>query len=114
MLAYVSIHMKRFSKRWFSQIMIHKLIKQELDGLKKIFEIRYNINYKLSYADVIIILIREYKKSRRVEYPINQKTLVGTKIKRGNIKVVAPLRRRATSVGAKLDGKTRMSFSLEG
>ena len=105
--------MKRFSRRWFSQIMIHKLIKQELDELKKVFAIKYNIHYKLSYADVIRILISEYRKSHRVEYPISQKTLVVTKIKRGNLKVVTPLKRRASSVGAKLDGRTRVSFSLE-
>ena len=101
--------MKRFSKVWFSQIMIHKTIKQELDELKKVFTIKY----KLSYADVIRILISEYKKSKRVEYLISQKTLVGTKIKRENLKVVTPLRRQSTSVNSKLDGKTRVSFLLE-
>ena len=105
--------MKRFSKEWFSQIMIHKAIKQELDELKKVFTIKYKINYKLSYADVIRILINEYKKPFRVVYPLSQKTLVGTKIKRENLKVVTPLRRQSTSVNSKLDGKTRVSFLLE-
>ena len=84
--------MKRFSRKWFAQIMIPKSIKQELDDFKKIFTIKYKINYKLSYADVIRILINEYKKPFRVVYPLSQKTLVGTKIKRGNLKVVTPLR----------------------
>ena len=93
--------------------MIHKQLKQELDELKKVFAIKYNISHKLSYADVIRILIREYKKSLTVVYPISQKTLVGTKIKRENLKVVSTLRRQTTSVSSKLDGKTRVSFLLE-
>ncbi len=106
--------MKRFSRKWFAQIMIPKSIKQELDDFKKIFTIKYKINYKLSYADVIRILINEYKKPFRVVYPLNQKTLVGTKIKRENLKVVTPLRRYSTKIVSKLDGKTRVVFSLEG
>ena len=105
--------MKRLSKRWFAQIMIHKQLKQELDELKKVFTIKYKIKYKLSYADVIRILINEYKKPFRVVYPLSQKTLVGTKIKREDLKVVTPLRRQTTSVGVKLDEKTRVSFLLE-
>jgi len=105
--------MKRLSRKWFAQIMIHKQLKQELDELKKVFTIKYKIKYKLSYADVIRILINEYKKPFRVVYPLSQKTLVGIKIKREDLKVVTPLRRQSTSVGVKLEGKTRVSFLLE-
>jgi hypothetical protein len=105
--------MKRFSRKWFAQIMIHKQLKQELDELKKVFTIKYKINYKLSYADVIRILINEYKKPFRVVYPLSQKTLVGTKIKRQNLKVVSTFSRQTTSVSSKLDGKPRVSFLLE-
>jgi len=105
--------MKRLSKKWFSQIMIHKQLKQELDELKKVFAIKYKINYKLSYADVIRILISEYKKLRSVEYPTSRKLLVGTKIKRENLKVVVPLKRNPIKLASKLDGKIKVSFLLE-
>ena len=105
--------MKRFSRRWFSQIMIPNLIKQELDEMKKVFAIKYNIKYKLSYADVIRILISEYKKLRSVEYPISRKLLVGTKIKRENLKVVVPLKRNPIKLASKLNGKIKVSFLLE-
>ncbi len=76
--------------------------------MKKVFTIKYKINYKPSYADVIRILINEYKKPFRVVYPLSQKTLVGTKIKEENLKVVTPLSRQTTSVNSKLEGKTRV------
>jgi len=105
--------MKRFSKEWFSQIMIHKAIKHELDELKEIVRAHTGASHRISYADVIVFLIREYKKSLRIVYPISQKTLVGTKIKRGNL-IVTPLRSNSTNVVSKLDGETRVVFSLEG
>lgn len=95
--------MKRFSKQWFSQIMIHKLLKRELDQLKKIIAIDINVNYNLSYGDVITVLVNYYKKTKQIEYPIEQK-----------LKVVTPLKKASPiSVSSKLDGKTRVSYSLE-
>ena len=94
--------------------MIHKAIKHELDELKEIVRAHTGASHRISYADVIVFLIREYKKSLRVVYPLSQKTLVGTKIKRENLKVVTPLRRYSTRIVSKIDGKTRVVFSLEG
>jgi len=74
--------MKRLSKKWFSQIMIHKKIKQELDSLKKLVCVETNAKHRISYADVIIFLIKEYKKSLRVECPISQSILVGNKLQK--------------------------------
>lgn len=73
--------MKRLSKKWFSQIMLHKELKQELDELKETVRIITNVNHRTSYADVIVFLIREYKKTLRVVYPLSHKTLVGAKLK---------------------------------
>lgn len=95
--------MKRSSKKWFSQIMIHKKIKQQLDELKNIIALETNSTHKLSYGDVISHLIKEYKKSKSLEYTIEEKLLVSVPLKQ-----VRPL-----SVSSKLDGKTRVSFSLK-
>ena len=100
--------MKRLSKKWFSQIMIHKELKQELDELKETVRIITNVNHRISYADVIIFLIREYKKTLRVVYPLSHKTLVVAKLK-SSPKVAMPLR-KSTTVVTKLDGRTRVRF----
>ena len=105
----VSIHMKRLSKDWFSQIMIHKQLMQELAGLKETVRILNGVNHRISYADVIIFLIREYKKSIKVVYPLSHKTLVGAKLKRRNPKVAMPLK-KSTTIVTKLDGRTRVRF----
>jgi len=101
--------MKRLSKAWFSQIMIHKLIKQELDELKEHVRIDTHANHRISYADVIIFLIREYRRSLKVVYPLSPKTLVGTKLKRRSPKIAMPLK-KSTTVATKLDGRTRVRF----
>ena len=106
--------MKRFSRKWFAQIMIRKSLKQKLDSFKEIVRFETNANHPISYGDVVSFLIEKYEKPLRVVYPLSQKTLVGTKIKRENLKVVTPLRRYSTKIVSKLDGKTRVVFSLEG
>jgi len=111
-IANVSIHMKRLSKKWFSQIMIHKKIKQELDSLKELVHINTKVNHRISYADVIIFLIKEYKKSLRVEYPLSQGLLVENKIKEKNVSVSIHLERKSLRVSSKLDGKQRASYTL--
>jgi len=93
--------------------MIRKSLKQELDNFKEIVRFETNVNHPISYGDVVSFLIEKYEKPLRVVYPLSQKTLVRTKIKRGNLKVVTRLKRQSTSVGVKLDGKTRVSFLLE-
>jgi len=101
--------MKRLSKVWFSQIMIHKLIKQELDELKEHVRIYTHANHRISYADVIIFLIREYRRSLKVVFPLSPKTLVGAKLKRTSPKIAMPLK-KSTTVVTKLDGRTRVRF----
>ena len=59
--------MKRFSKRRFAQIVINKLLKKELDQLKIITGNEMGATWKLSYNDVIKQLIKNLKKSRRIE-----------------------------------------------
>jgi len=93
--------MKRFSKKWFSQIMINHLLKKELDSLKKSIQIQHNIKYNLSYGDVVSFLVKHYNKET-IEYPIEEKLLVSV-----------PLKQIPLSFGTKLDGKTRVSFSVE-
>ena len=93
--------MKRFSKRWFSQIMINKLLKKELDQFETIIMIETNINYKLRYGDVIIFLMNHYKKTKQNEYLIEPKLIFST-----------PLQKKTVNIASKLDGKQRASYTL--
>jgi len=108
----ISIHMKRFSKKWFSQIMIHKKIKQELDSLKEIVRIDTNPKRRINYADVISFLIKHYKNSLSVEYPLSQGVLVGNKLEKKDLSVSIHLERKSFRVSSKLDGKSRVSYTL--
>ncbi len=94
--------MGKFNKNWFSQIMINRLLKNELNQLKKIITKKNLVTSELSYGDVISFLVEHYKKNT-VEYPIEQKLKVSVPLKQ-----VKPL-----SISSKLDGKTRISFSVE-
>ena len=105
--------MKRFSKKWFSQIMIHKKIKQELDFLKETVRKETKVNHRISYGDEIIFLIEHYKKTQRIEYPLLQSLLVGNVIAKKNLHVSMPLKRNFTRVSSKLDGKLLTSTSLK-
>ena len=93
--------MKRFSKKWFSQIMINKSLKSELDNIKPIVSIETNANHKLSYGDIITFLVKHYKKELK-EYSIEEKLLISV-----------PLKQVPLSFSTKLDGITRVSFSVE-
>ena len=81
--------------------MIHKVLKKELDSLKQSIAVDNNIDYSLSYGDVIIFLIKHYKKERK-EYSIEEKLLVSV-----------PLKQVSLLHSTKLDGKTRVSYSVE-
>ena len=94
--------MGKFNKKWFEQIMINKVLKRELDNLKKIIAVKPNVKYNLSYGDVITILVDHYKKNI-TEYPVEQKLQVSIPLKH-----VRPL-----SVSSKLDEKIRVSYSVE-
>lgn len=82
--------------------MIHKLLKHELDKLKKVISIETNASYNLSYGDVITFLINNYKKVSSNEHTIEQKLCVSI-----------PLQKKSINVTTKLDGKQRISYSLE-
>ena len=82
--------------------MLHKLLKKELDSLKKSIGEEININYNLSYGDVITFLVNFYKKSKQKEYPIEEKLRVATTLLNNSI-----------NVGTKLDGKQRVSYFVE-
>ncbi len=105
--------MKRFSRKWFSQIMIHKKIKQELDSLKETVRRETRVNYRISYGDEIIFLIEHYKKTQRIEYPLLQSLLVGNAIAKKNLYVSMPLKGNSIRVSSKLDGKLLGSTSLK-
>ena len=94
--------MKRFSRKWFSQIMIHKLLKSKLDKLKKVISLESNFDYKLSYGDVILFLINHYEKTRHEESLIEQK-----------LNISYPLIKKSFNFGRRLDGKQRVSYSFE-
>ena len=97
----ISRYMRRFRK-WFAQIMINKLLKNELDQLKITFAKEMNATWKLSYSDVIKYLIKNFKESRRIEVPLEPKLLLGSPLKNSGLKI-----------SSKLDGKQRISYSLE-
>jgi len=82
--------------------MIHRLLKRQLDQLKKIIAKETNVNYNLSYGDVIVFLVNHYKKTKQKEYPVEQK-----------LRVATTLQRKSINVSTKLDGKQRVSYSLE-
>jgi len=94
--------MGRFNKNWFKQIMIHKSLKQELDKLKIIITKESLVTWELSYNDVIKHLIKNFKESHRIEIPLEPKLLLGSSLKNSGLKV-----------STKLDGKQRVSFSLQ-
>ena len=94
--------MGRFNKNWFAQIMIHRLLKRELDQLKVTITKEMNATWKLSYNDEIKFLIKNFKESRRIEVPLEPKLLLGSSLKNSGLKV-----------SSKLDGKQRVSYSLE-
>lgn len=105
--------MKRLSKKWFKQIMIHITIKQELDSLKEIIRNEYNITHRISYADVILFLIRQYKNSLRKEYPLSPSLLVVNKLEKKNLRVSIPITPKPFRPSYKLDGKIRVSNSIK-
>ena len=94
--------MKRFSRKWFAQIMIHRLLKRELDQLKVTIAKEMNATWKLSYNDVITYLIKNFKQSRRIEVPLEPKLLLSNSLKNSRLKI-----------SSNLDGKQRVSYSLE-
>ena len=82
--------------------MINKLIKNELDQLKTIIRKQLNLSCELSYNDEIKFLIKYFKESRRIEVLLEPKLLLGIPLKNSGLKV-----------STKLDGKKRVSFSLQ-
>ena len=94
--------MGRFNKNWFKQIMIHKSLKQELDKLKIIITKENSVTWELSYNDIIKHLIDSFKESNRIEVPLEPKLLLGISLKNSGL-----------TISSKLDGKQRVSFSLE-
>ena len=94
--------MKRFSRKWFAQIMIHRLLKRELDQLKFIIAKEMNATWKLSYNDEIKFLIKNFKESRRIEVSLEPKLLLGNSLKNSRLKI-----------SLKLDVKKRISYSLK-
>ena len=105
--------MGKTNKRWFKHISIHITIQQELAELKQIVRIHTRVNHRISYADVIIFLIKHYKNSLQIEYPLNQGLQVGNKLEKKGLCVSTPITPRPYSASRKLDGKTRVSFLLE-
>ena len=106
--------MKRFSKKWFAQIMIHRLLKRELDQLKKMIVKETSVTWELSYGDVISYLIKNFKKSRRIESLVESKLLTSNSLVKSGLNLSIPLKKVSTlSTTTKLDGKQRVSYSLE-
>ncbi|HUT06992.1 MAG TPA: hypothetical protein VMW74_09960 [Nitrosopumilaceae archaeon] len=71
------------------------------------------MNYRISYADVIIFLIKEYNKSIKVVYPLCRKLLVAKKNLKQKYECIH-IFEGGFIVSSKHDGRTRTPFSLEG
>ena len=82
--------------------MIPKSLKQELDQLKFIIAKEMNATLKLSYGEEINFLIKKFKESRRIEVQLEPALLIGS-----------PLNNPGLKISSKLDGKARVSYSLE-
>ena len=93
--------MRRFRK-WFAQIMINKLLKNELDQLKNIIAKEMNATWKLSYSDVIKYLIKNFKESRRIEVPLEPSLWSGNSFRNSRLKPTV-----------KLEEKIIAAFSFE-
>jgi len=83
--------MKRFSKKWFAQIMINKLVKQELNQLKNIIRIDTHAEGPISYNDEIKYLIKKFKESKRIEVPLEPKLFLGSSFKDPGLKIAYSL-----------------------
>ena len=94
--------MKRFSRKRFSQVMINKKIKRQLDELKIIINLGTKSTINIGYGDVVLHLINEYKKTKRIESNVEQKLLVAV-----------PLKQVSLSFGNDVNKKTNVSYSLE-
>lgn len=94
--------------------MIHKLLKQNLELLKKIITIEINANYNLSYGDVITFLINHYKKTKQIEYQLEPKLLSGVSFNKSKLYISIPLKKISTaSAASKLERKKFVSYSLD-
>ena len=82
--------------------MIHKILKKELESLKEIVALETNASFKQSYGDVINFLVNYYKKTKRIEYPIEEKTRIAIPLQKISL----------VHVATKLDGKTRVSYDI--
>jgi len=105
--------MNRLSKKFFKQIMLPIQIKQELDQFKEIVRIDMNVNHPISYADVIKFLIKRYKETIKIVYPLSQKLLLGKNLENKNLNVSIPLEKKSINTSSKLDGKMRVSYNVE-
>ena len=94
--------MGKFNKTWFKQIMISTSLKQDLNCLKFIIAKEMNVNWKLSYNDEIKFLIKKFNESRRIEVQLEPALLMGNLLNNPGLKI-----------SKKLDGKTRVAYSLE-
>jgi len=105
--------MKRFSRSWFSQIMIHKILKKELEELKSIIDKEISGSCPISYGDVITYLIKEFREKRKIEYPIEQQLLFRNSFSATKLNAVVQLKKNSLASSTKLDGKQRISYSVE-
>jgi len=84
--------MKRFSKKWFAQIMINKRIKQQLDQLKNVIRIDTHVQGPISYNDEIKYLIKKFNESRRIEVPLQPVLFSGSSFKDPGLKIAYSLK----------------------
>ena len=82
--------------------MINNSLKHELDELKFIIAKEISASWNLSYVDIISFLVVEFKKSRPVEYPLEQRILS-----------IISLTKPSLNISSKLEQKSLVSFNLE-
>jgi len=100
MSIHIDMTMKTYDKEKFSQIMINKPLKDELDSFSDEIK-RKKRTWYVSYNEIISFLVKAYRKSMLV-YSLDEKLLIASKLK--DVKVVKT---------HPLQPKRIVSFSLE-
>ena len=105
---------RKKKKKPFKHVTLHEKLLQELESFKGIVGQELGVKRFISNADVIKVFIKHYKDYLRTVYTLNQKLLVGNKLEKNNLSVTNSITPKPYSASVTLDGKHRVSFSLEG
>ena len=93
--------------------MISNVLKNELDQLKNIISVEKSLTWDISYGDVIIYMIQEFKKSKTIMYPIEPKLLLGNSFTEPSLKISTPMIKTLKKiVVTNVDNKNYVSYTF--